>query len=161
MKIARILDYESHQKLTDRLFEALDDDPADPERYNRTSVAQVAKADQEIFRLLAKACKDGIAARPDASFPLAAALPGILASARIRQILQPLPKAKEKSEASAGSSNQSLASLAGKIASLQQTVQKGNKGGSSSSGAPKASSKSNGRGKGKPRGPRCLRSSSA
>ena len=44
MESARILSYELHQLIEAKWFEALEDEPADPERYSRTSVAQVHRA---------------------------------------------------------------------------------------------------------------------
>ena len=92
MEVARLLPVEAHQDILGKWFGALEDEPADPDRYAKTAVAQIHKADAEVFRMFSQEVKTGIARRPDGVYPLEAPLARVLASARIQQILQPLVK---------------------------------------------------------------------
>ena len=96
MEAARLLPFEAHQKIADKFFEALEDDPADPDRYSRTSIAQVSKCDQEVFTLLSRRVRNGLVRKATGVYPLEEVLDEILASARIQQLLQPLPRGSRK-----------------------------------------------------------------
>jgi hypothetical protein len=102
MEAARLLPVEAHQAATVKFFEAMEDSPADPSRYAKSSIAQVAKADRELFAIVTKAAARGsITKTLGGIYPLEAALRVSLLSARIEQILQPLPLsfAKAKDDA--------------------------------------------------------------
>ena len=92
LEAARLMSFEAHQKIADRLFRALEDEPADAARFESTSLAQAAKADEEIFLLLSRRVVGAIARRADGSYPLEVPLQGILDDARVQQILSHLPR---------------------------------------------------------------------
>ena len=94
LEAARLMSFESHQLISDRLFSALEDEPADPSAYEVTSMAQAAKADEDICLQLSKLCKSGIARRPSGVYPLEEHLRTVLDGVRVHQLLSPLPKAK-------------------------------------------------------------------
>ena len=147
MEAARVLSFELHQLIEAKWFEALEDEPADPERYSRTSVAQVHRADQELFRMLAKTSRGSIARRADGVYPLEAPLREALGSARIQQLLQPLAKSRsgdEKPSAGRGSDPSTVSQLK----QILQPLLRGSgdrRGGGDSGGG--GSSKGKGRGK--------------
>jgi hypothetical protein len=98
MEVARLLPMEAHRDISNKWFAALEDDPADPDSYAKTTIAQIHKADAEVFRMLGNAVKTGLARRPDGVYPLESHVATVLASARIQQILQPLLRADDKRE---------------------------------------------------------------
>jgi hypothetical protein len=105
LEAAQLLPFETHEKWVDRLFEALEDAPADPDHYAPTSLAQASKADQELFRLLDLRASGTLARKPDGTYPLVPLFEQVLADARIGQLLQPLPRT-----AKAGGQNQAAGS---------------------------------------------------
>jgi hypothetical protein len=102
LEAARLLSYEAHQRLADRLFRALEDEPADPTLYDSTSLAQAAKADEYIFHQLSKRCTDGIARLPSGVYPLEAPLQELLDGVGFHHLLTPLPKARHSSSSGSG-----------------------------------------------------------
>lgn len=60
MEAAELLPLEVHEEVRTKFMDALDDEPADAERYECTSIAQIAKADAELFRRVAKSARGGI-----------------------------------------------------------------------------------------------------
>ena len=165
MDVANLLRYEDHEVLMNKWFEALEDEPADADRYAKTSFAQISKADQEIFRMLSKDVKGPISCRPDGSYPLRDPLLAALSSARIQQILQPLLKNKDvapqKSAEKTSSPDAGLAKtvqqLAAKVQNLQSTGQPNrDQGAGSPRGRGRGGGKARGRGKGEPRMPKEL-----
>lgn len=84
-------------------FDALEDDPADPERYARTCIAQISKADIEVFRMLGKDARPPFVSRAPGDHPLEHILDRILAPSRIQQILAPVPHANGSAAATSHS----------------------------------------------------------
>ena len=62
-------------------------------------MAQVEKADVELFRLIGDAARDGIVQQAIGTYPLEAELDKHLDGARIQQILANLPLARSKAGA--------------------------------------------------------------
>ena len=75
-----------------RIFDAMEDVPADPCLYAARRFAQDAKAVTELFRMLPRETKGRTCRRSDGSYPLVPPLAVALA-ARLRVFLQPLPRA--------------------------------------------------------------------
>ncbi len=61
--------------------------PTDPDKYEPTSIAQIVKAEKELFSLMAKECPSGIKQKPNRSFPLEAAMRKYLNSPRIFMLI--------------------------------------------------------------------------
>ncbi len=99
MEAAKLLTFDVHRLLVDKIFEALEDTPPDTTRYAPCSFAQVVKADQEIIHMMGKRSRgSSIARRPDGSYPLEEAFKSAIESARIQMILQPLPRSAGKAD---------------------------------------------------------------
>ena len=98
MEAAKLLPFEIAMKASSVWFEAMEDDPADPSLYAKTSIAQVAKADAELFTAVARLCNNGVIQAPDGSYPMTVHWEATLKNARIQQILVPMPKVTEKRE---------------------------------------------------------------
>ena len=77
----------------------MEEDPADPSRYEKTSLAQVYAADRELFAELSRRNRRQIARRADGTYPLEADFDQILAGARIEALLSPLAKSDRASSA--------------------------------------------------------------
>lgn len=163
MEAARLLSFAAHQRISDKFLEALEDDPADPDRYSRTSVAQVSKCDQEVFTLLSRKVRNGLVRKATGVYPLEEALNEILASARIQQLLQPLPRGARKEPPTASppvkhqdANKGDKASSSGDSKVLQTILNKLSdlRSGGSSSRQERDKGKGRGRGKGKQSAPR-------
>ena len=94
MEGGRLLCVEDHDALKDIFFEALDEESPDPANYGPISIAQVAKADKEVFSLLGKKLRSGIARLPTGEFPLSVHWHSVITSPKIQQILTHLPLTK-------------------------------------------------------------------
>ena len=92
MEAARLLSYEAAMEAPHAWFESLEDEPADPELYCKTTIAQVAKADLELFQIVARKCRTGIMQLASGAYPMEVHWRAALASSRIMQILLPLGK---------------------------------------------------------------------
>lgn len=94
MEAADLLPFQVHQAIQSKWMEALEEEPADASAYSHTTLAQVVKADKELFSMLAKMSeRTTIKRRPDGSYPLEQYVDRALSSQRIEVILQHLPRA--------------------------------------------------------------------
>ena len=98
MEAAKLLPFEIAMKATSVCFEAMEDDPADPSLYAKTSVAQIAKADSELFTAVARLCNNGVMQAPDGSYPMTVHWEATLKSSRIQQILVPMLMIQPRAE---------------------------------------------------------------
>jgi hypothetical protein len=130
MEAARLLPVEAHQAASVKFFEAMEDSPADPTRYEKASLAQVAKADRELFAIVSKAAARGsITKTAGGIYPLEAVWRVSLLSARIEQILAPLPtshaaKSGSSTTAHVAPTNSGESAAVKKLTTLVEGLQK-------------------------------------
>ena len=97
MEIAGLCSYEVSEAWTDLLLREYLRDP--PPGYGRVSLAQLQRADQELFRCLAQATRAGLVPDGD-KLPLEGLFPSTMVSAGVQMLLLPLPAAAARSAAS-------------------------------------------------------------
>ena len=112
--------------------DAMDEDPPDLQRYERVSIALVAKADAELFRRVAKVARGGIKRRPDGTYPLEPLFERELNSHQVAQFLswlaKPEPTRGSKRggvEVSESESQKTIRRLEGQVAALKGQGSKG------------------------------------
>ena len=104
--MANLMAFKSHEALVTLLLSEYMRDP--PPGYAKVSLAQVQRADREIFRRLAEMTRCGLQLRPDGKRPLDTHLPEVLLETGVRVLLMPLPLGRGRDEDSAATPTQSL-----------------------------------------------------
>ena len=88
--MAHLMKFDTHEKLKNLLMGELAREPPSPE-YSWVSVAQLVRADKEVFRLLNEACRAGLTPDPAGVRPLDACMNRILDATSVRVMLLHLP----------------------------------------------------------------------
>jgi hypothetical protein len=91
---ARLLDYLVHEAWLDKMFNLLLR-PALP-GYHATSMDQLMRADQQLFRVMANLTRGGIIPRPDGSYPLNEAIKQAMEDPSVCFLLLPLPAVNKR-----------------------------------------------------------------
>ena len=126
-EVAELLPRTSHDLWRTRLVELMDDDPADASKYDPVSLAQCARADEELWRLLTWEVRGLQRVRKDGAdrYPLQEPFVRLMKDARLVQIFTHLLKpggadaaTKEKQK----KLQEQIASLRGQVQQLQSRV---------------------------------------
>ena len=70
MEVGRVLSFEAHEVWVLEVFRWLDDVPAEPDRFEATTISQVHKADREIFRVVSDQTRGGVSVDGAGKFPI-------------------------------------------------------------------------------------------
>ena len=89
MDQARITTFGVHEKWVNRLIQEFLREP--PEGYGKVSVQQLARADRELFKVMAEEARAGIQQKVDGARPLDLALMAAMAHTTVNMMLVPLP----------------------------------------------------------------------
>lgn len=100
LEIAGLCSFETAEGWTDLLLREYLRDP--PPGYSRVSLAQLQRADQELFRRLAQATRSGLAPAGD-KLPLEDLLPSHMVQSGVQMLLLPLPAGSLRSQPAASS----------------------------------------------------------
>lgn len=92
MEQAQLMSYSVHERWRDRLFQQLLR-PHSP-GFNPIGLQQLMRADQELFRVMAEECREGIQRKPDGSLPLDEALVKAMDSPQVMFYLLPTPASR-------------------------------------------------------------------
>ena len=136
MESAQLLSYEVYDLARTKYVGALEDVPAD-QRYAPVTMAQIMKADREVFKIFSKACKGYIVKTGSGVYPLEPFWEKALDSQKVHQILAQLPKVPEPSRQDRKSEgNSDLSSVWKAISNLSSKFD--SKGGGKGSGGKSA-----------------------
>ena len=95
--LAQLMSFETHEKLAQVLLDSLEEEPMPG--YCNVTLAQLQRADQEIFRLLATKTRAGLGPDINGFKPLEVHMQSVLDHTRVRVLLMPLPSGKSGTEA--------------------------------------------------------------
>ena len=164
-EMSDVASFDSLEVLTNVLLAELHRVP--PPGYAKVSLDQLARADKEVFKLLAERCRSGVRRGPDGLRPLDVHLPSVVDSPQVRYLLMPLPASGRSMPDSEAASQGNKRSLEQAIRDLKAENKRlrashvpsppGGGGGGHKGGGGKGSGKKGpGRGTGKPRVPAAL-----
>jgi len=105
-ELAGVMSFETHERLRGKLVAYFTEEPSDP-RYVAPSLHQLRDADQVAWRLLGRACRNGIKPKGgDSALLVDAARDGVLESADFALKLLPMPALTGRKRAASGSSSE-------------------------------------------------------
>ena len=148
LEMADAMSWECHERLREELMSALA--RRQPLGYNQISVAQIRKADEEAFTIMAKHTCKGIK-KVDNKRPMDEAVDAIMAHRDFNLALQPLP-GRGQAESAQGYAKQERHEPAAKKRKQHGQQQQGQQQGQQYQGPRKGEGKNKGKGKGKDAG---------